>query len=91
MTVQREWNDRHQRDDWIDLSYVLGDTNEPDPRHGQPCELLEYVVKHNTRIEGVFSSLEDANQYILQNKAPIERWPGSRNWRILQIEASGEA
>jgi hypothetical protein len=30
------WNDKRQGWDWVDLSYVLGKTDIPNPLNGQP-------------------------------------------------------
>jgi len=34
MSVQKIWNDKLRRWDWIDLSYVLHKKDVPDPHHG---------------------------------------------------------
>lgn len=44
MSVQRVWNNKEQRQDWIDLSYILHKTDTPDLRHGKPVEEGSNVI-----------------------------------------------
>jgi hypothetical protein len=38
MSCHHIWNEELKRVEWVDLSYVLGKVDTPDPRHGQPVE-----------------------------------------------------
>ncbi len=41
MSLQKVWNNKKRRVDWIDLSYILGKKDKPDPRHGKPYKKVE--------------------------------------------------
>lgn len=39
MSLQLLWNDKEQRTEWIDLSYLLEETDQRDKRDGTPYDL----------------------------------------------------
>ena len=49
MSLQYTYNFELNRIEWIDLSYVLGETDTPDPRRGQPVEAVEHRL-HRTAL-----------------------------------------
>ena len=53
--------------------------------------LTRYHVKHNGFIKDWFYTKYQAEEYILENKAPIESWPGSANWSIIRDEPEARA
>lgn len=48
MSLQHIWNAKLERVEWVDLSYILGKNDVPDPRYGQPVETPNTVLQADT-------------------------------------------
>jgi hypothetical protein len=38
MALKKVYNHKTNREEWIDMAYVSGKTDKPDPRHGTPVD-----------------------------------------------------